>query len=225
MTLYELSLPLGLGVAASLHCAQMCGPLVVAYSVGARRGLAPHFYYNLGRMFTYAVLGAVAGAVGNIIGAVSGVAQTVMLVAGVLMIIAGALTAGIVPNRQLVQIGGGGVSRWLSGKVGPLLRSADPRQKLLLGLLLGLLPCGLVYAALLQAMSTGSAVRGGASMALFGMGTAVSLVPIGVFSSFFAARLGRWSAPIAAAAMVILGCVMLWRGWYAVTSTPACHHS
>jgi sulfite exporter TauE/SafE len=224
MTLWDLSLPLGLGLATSIHCAQMCGPLVLSYSVASRPGPAPHLFYNLGRILTYAALGAIAGAAGTVISAVSGVAQTVVVVAGALLIIAGILTAGIIPNRQLVRIGGGGVSRAFTSRIAPLLHSPQARSKLYLGLLLGLLPCGMVYAALFQAMATGNALGGAASMVAFGVGTAASLLPIGLFSSFFAARLGRWSTPIAAGAMVLMGCLMVWRGLHAVTNAAACHH-
>lgn len=225
MTLWDLSLPLGLGLATSIHCAQMCGPLVLSYSVASRPGPASHVFYNVGRILTYAALGAVAGAVGTAISAISGVAQTVVVVAGTLLIIAGVLTAGIIPNRQLVNIGGGGVSRVFTRRVAPLLGSPRARSKLYLGLLLGLLPCGMVYAALFQAMGTGTAAGGAVSMAAFGLGTAASLLPLGLFSSFFAARVGRWSTPIAAGAMVAMGCFMVWRGLHAVTNGPVCHHS
>ena len=224
MTLAEATLPLSLGVVSSLHCAQMCGPLVLSYSVSARRGLAPHLYYNAGRLFTYGILGALAGGLGHAISAISGIEKTVMLVAGTLMVIAGILTAGIVPTQRLVQLGGDSFSRLFSRKIAPLLTSPNPRTKLALGVLLGLLPCGLVYAALIQAMGTGTALEGALSMVLFGVGTATSLLPIGLFSSFFAVRLGRWSTRVAALAMVVMGCLLLWKGVHAVTFGHSCHH-
>ena len=62
MTPLEVSLPLGLGVVSSLHCAQMCGPIVLSYSMAGRSSAAGHLCYNGGRIATYALLGALAGA-------------------------------------------------------------------------------------------------------------------------------------------------------------------
>jgi len=69
MTAFDLSIPFGLGLMSSLHCAQMCGPIVLAYSLplrGTRRsGVWAHLSYNSGRLITYGLMGALAGAVGG----------------------------------------------------------------------------------------------------------------------------------------------------------------
>jgi len=225
MTLLDLSLPLGLGLASSLHCSQMCGPLVLAYSLGSGGGVRSHVFYNLGRITTYSLLGATAAVVGNMVGMVgklAGIEQAAALVAGGLMLIAGCLTAGFIPNSGLVQIGG--VSSFFSKTVGRLITSPYPGSKLALGALLGFLPCGLVYAALLKAMAAETPVAGALTMALFGLGTSTALLAIGIFSSVIGARLGRWSNSIAAASMLVMSAFLLWHGLKPVTTGPPCHH-
>jgi len=222
MTALDFTLPFGLGLVSSLHCMQMCGPLVLAYSMASRGSIAAHACYNAGRLTTYALLGALAGAAGGGIEFLAGFKQTAALVAGVLMIATGAL---LLPRRSLVQIEKLGVSRVFSRTVGQLLASPEPESKLALGLLLGFLPCGLLYAALLKAMGTGSAAAGAVSMIAFGAGTAIALLGIGVFSSAIGARLGRWSNTLAAASILFTGAFLLWRGLAPIAMGHSCHGS
>lgn len=217
MTALDITLPFGLGVISSLHCAQMCGPVVVAYSMGGRGASTGHLCYNGGRITTYAVLGALAGALGDTLTRIAGIQQTAAIVSGVLMVIAGVLMSGVVPARKLVQIAA--PSR-LSRVAGRLMMNPRATHRLALGLVMGLLPCGLLYAALLKAASTGSALTGAVSMAAFGAGTAGTLLAIGLFSSAAGARLGRWSSPLASASVVAMGVVLVWRG---VIAEVSCH--
>jgi len=137
------------------------------------------------------------------------------------MLIAAVLMAGWLPRKTLVRLGGG--PGFVSRCAGRLLCSPAPGQKLLLGLVLGLLPCGMVYAALLKAVNAGSAAAGAATMLAFGLGTAGALLAIGVFSSAITARLGRHANTIAAVSVALLGAYLLWRGINAAP-TMGCHH-
>lgn len=212
MTFAELSLPFGLGLAGSLHCAQMCGPLVLSYSLTSGRDWRAHALYNLGRIATYAALGAIAGALGGVFNMAG--QKTAMLVGGILMVVAGILI--LLPDRGLVQIG---AKPLFSRSAGRFLISKNPSSKLFLGLFLGFLPCGLVYAALLRALAAGGALGGALAMAAFGLGTSFALFGIGMFSSFIGARLGRWSNQIAAASVLLMGILLIWHGL-----KPVGHH-
>ncbi len=225
-TALELSVPFGLGVVSSLHCAQMCGPIVLSYSMGGRGTAASHLCYNGGRLTTYALLGAVAGAAGQamgLVGRLAGMQQTAAIVSGVLMIIAGIFMTGSVPTQRLVQLDRTGISKLFSRTIGRLMLAPGALSKLWLGLAMGFLPCGLLYAALLKAASTGSAVSGAASMVAFGAGTAGALLGLGLFSSVVGFRLGRWSNAIASASVVLMGVMLLWRGWIARIPQMSCH--
>ena len=228
MTIAELSLPFGLGLASSLHCAQMCGPIVLSYSLTSGRDLRAHAMYNAGRIATYTLLGAAAGAIGSVFrlaGRLVGIEQAVALAAGILMIIAGIITWSAFANQKLIQIGSkSGIASALARRAGRLFSSKRPVSKLALGFLMGFLPCGLVYAALLRAVAAEGAVDGACAMLAFGSGTFFALFGLGAFSSVIGARLGRWSNQIAAVSIILAGAVLIWHGVKPVTIGPSCHH-
>jgi hypothetical protein len=227
MTFAELSLPFGLGLASSLHCVQMCGPLVLSYSLPMGRSLRGHLFYNLGRIATYSMLGAAAGAIGSVFhlaGRLVGIEKSAAIVAGVLMIVAGILISGVAPTGSLVQIGGRlNVTSLFSRSIGRLIASRNPRSKLGLGMVLGFIPCGMVYAAMFRAIAAEGPLGGALAMMAFGLGTSSSLFTFGAFSSFIGAKLGRWSNQIAAASIILMGLILLWHGLKPVTIGPDCH--
>ncbi|HUA60462.1 MAG TPA: sulfite exporter TauE/SafE family protein [Verrucomicrobiae bacterium] len=220
MTPLEFTAVFALGLAGSLHCLGMCGPIVLSYSVGLRGPRpAAHAAYNAGRILTYMLLGAIAGAAGqaiSLLGRLAGLASTARIFAGVAMIIAGILMIGLVRSNSLVTIRRPGIMRSIRDFIlGPTIRS-----KFVLGILLGFLPCGLIYAALLKALESSSPISGALTMLAFGLGTAASLFTAGVFSSFASARLGAWSNRIAAVSIMLFGAILLWRG---ITAPAVCH--
>ena len=212
----ELSLVFLLGLVSSLHCVQMCGPIVLAFSLPLKRSdaLRAHLQYNAGRILTYAFLGAIAGAVGGgigMLGRLAGLASGARIFAGCAMIVAGILMVGLLPSNSLVTIQNRGITK----RIGRRLLA--PKGKFTLGLTLGFLPCGLIYAALLKAVDTGSALTGAFTMLAFGMGTAVALLSLGAASSFV--RFPRWSNRLAAVSMMLAGGLLVWRG----LTSPVCH--
>jgi uncharacterized protein len=213
-----------LGLVSSLHCVQMCGPIVVSYSVAVSQlknspPLAPsllqnHLAYNAGRILTYSALGAVAGVAGGtlgLLGRLAGFSHVLAIVAGALMIVVGISMLGIIPANLLT-------SRLfrlpssLLRRTGKLLSAPGSGNRFLLGLALGFLPCGLIYAALLKAMATASALAGAATMLAFGLGTAGALLLLGMFSSALRISLNRWGSQLAAAGVTLMGVLLLWRG-------------
>jgi uncharacterized protein len=209
----DLTLVFLLGLVSSLHCVQMCGPIVLAFSLplapGAR--LRAHLGYNAGRILTYGFLGAIAGATGGGISRLVGLASGARIFAGVAMVVAGILMIGLFPSNGLVNIKSN--SRFTKA-IGRRLLAPN---KFTLGLSLGFLPCGLIYAALLKAVDTGSALAGALTMLTFGAGTALALLTLGAASSFV--RFPRWSNRLAAACFVAAGIALIWRG----IMNPVCH--
>ena len=224
MTPIEIGVMFVLGLMSSLHCAQMCGPIVLSYSValesltGGSRNITPafrnHLAYNAGRILTYSALGAIAGTAGQtmgLLGRLAGLAHIVAITSGVLMIIAGLVMLGVLPSvlcsSSLFRIPAGFLKR-----VAKLISAPGTYSRFYLGLSLGLLPCGLIYAALLKAMSTGSALTGAFSMLVFGLGTAGALFAIGIFSSALRMKLNRWGSQLSAFGVMVMGSLLLWRG-------------
>jgi sulfite exporter TauE/SafE len=204
----DLPVVFGLSLVASLHCAQMCGPIVVSFSLTGNGARGSCLAYNAGRILTYSVLGAVAGAIGRgmaILGHLAGIEEAAALACGILLVIAGLIMFGALRRPELVQIGP-------IRRAGKLLRRPGLAAKFGLGTLLGFLPCGLIYAALLKSMSAGSAVAGAANMLVFGLGTAVPLLALGVFSATFLRWFGKHSATLAATGVTLMGVALIWRG-------------
>ncbi|SPE30003.1 conserved membrane hypothetical protein [Candidatus Sulfopaludibacter sp. SbA3] len=150
------------------------------------------------------------------LGRMAGLAAGARIVSGAAMIVAGILMVPSLPGTGLVKIGrprfSQAIGRWI----------VAPRAggKFTLGLMLGFLPCGLIYAALLKAMESGSAVAGGVTMLAFGLGTAGALLAMGVASSLAGTRLGPWSNRMAAISVMLFGAILLWRG---IAARPICH--
>jgi len=202
----------------------MCGPIVISYSVFLKRDMMlAHLSYNAGRVITYSALGAVAGAAGSgigILGKMAGLASAARLIAGVAMVITGILMLRVLPRKVLVQVERRGVTALFSRSIGRLLVSSRALGKFGLGLMLGFLPCGLIYGALLKAVETARPLAGALTMAAFGMGTAVALLAIGMASSFAGLRMGAWGNRLAGASILLAGAILVWRG---VAAGPVCH--
>lgn len=241
MNFFELSVVFGLGLVSSLHCVQMCGPVVVSFSLSlsggtASRQILAHLSYNLGRIATYTSLGAVAGLTGHtfgLVGKLAGVENIVAIIAGALMIIAGLFLLDLLPHKFLQRFD---LLRYTSQFLKPLgkrISSPTVASKFALGLMLGFLPCGLIYAALLKAMSTGTVLAGSLTMMVFGFGTISALMVVGVFSSAFSLKLARlnasgWGSRLTAISIALLGAFLVWRGVMPMLTMPAdaasCHH-
>ena len=220
------------GLVSSLHCVQMCGPLVLSYSLplvkngaGRRELILAHAGYNAGRILTYTALGGVAGALGGaagMLGRMAGMANGARIFAGLAMLAAGISLLGFRPSAGLVSIQRKSFTLRLSRAVSRLLLAPGPGRKFQLGLALGFLPCGLVYGALLKAVDTGSAIPGALTMLAFGFGTVLSLLGIGLASGFLGRFTGNWSNRLAAASLLVFGLFLLWRG-LVPPAGPTCH--
>ena len=229
MTGADWGVAFGLGLASSLHCSQMCGPLVIAAGASGG-GAAGHFAYNAGRIATYSLLGMAAGEAGGgvfVMAALPGLERWVALASGLLLVLAGVWMLGLIPRKRFIQIEESTATRRLLRWTAPLLLKPGIFNRFRLGLLLGFLPCGMVWAALLKAASAGSALDGGATMLGFGAGTAGALLSIGLFAAGIQRRFSRYGTRVAAVAMIAAGLFVAWRGTLSLpasgTGAPACH--
>jgi sulfite exporter TauE/SafE len=198
-----------LGFIGSLHCAGMCGPLALALPVTAG-GAASHVFgrlgYNLGRVVTYCGIGVVFGLFGRVL-LLAGVQRWLSIALGAALI-AGLFTSsrfiGWRPITTLVQ-------RLKSG-MSSLLRKRSILSLGLLGLLNGLLPCGLVYVAAAGAATTGGAASGAAYMAAFGMGTVPLMLAIGLSGRLVQPSVRLKLTKAVPACVFLLGVLLILRG-------------
>jgi len=162
-------IPLILALAGGIHCAGMCGGFAVLVSQRETGAIPTGFLlYGAGKTVMYAVLGAAVGFLGVAAAAHSFAGRILSVAAGLVLIGAGLAMAG-------VRFGSGaGSGRWVTRPAEMLGRYAD-RGRFTLGLINGLLPCSLLYAALAAAAATGSGWRAMAFMALFGAATLPAL--------------------------------------------------
>jgi uncharacterized protein len=226
MTWADFSVAFLLGVAGSLHCVQMCGPILLSCTMplAQRRSgyrAAGHLFYHTGRIATYGLLGALAGGLGLSLETVMPWQSAASIAAGAAMLLAGLWMLGVLKRPGLVQIR---PVASMTRRAGRWIAKDTAAAKLHLGLFLGLLPCGLIYAALLKALSTGNALAGALTMIAFGLGTAGALLAVGLFSVPFGRYFARWSAHLPAIAVAITGILLLVRGLMPVTMGGHAHH-
>lgn len=175
----------------SVHCAAMCGGFVCFYTgstpnhpVSPARSLHKHVMYNVGRLLSYAALGAAAGALGahvTHLTALAGIARGAAIVSGTLLI-AWALTDLL--SRRGIRVRSLDVPpiwKRAAGTVLLKIREQPPSVRAFTtGVLTGALPCGWLYVFVAAAGGTGSALGGVASMTVFWFGTLPALVAVGV---------------------------------------------
>lgn len=160
-----------LGLLGGFHCLGMCGPIAFALPLpgrGKASRLAFSLLYQAGRITTYALIGALFGVFGKGL-QLAGFQQRLSILIGVIMLVllfTPRLKLGDKVNSEMF-----GLVSWLKKKMGFYLRKRSASTLWVLGMLNGLLPCGLVYMALFGAVSAGSPVYGAQFMALFGLGT------------------------------------------------------
>lgn len=172
------------GFLGGAHCVGMCGGIVAAMSWhgGVRQPFGLHLGYNLGRILSYTLAGALAGLVGSaafLSAHLLPLQQALYLLAQVVLILLGLYLAGL--NRAILVLErvGGGLWARLQPRLGRLLPVRSPGQALVAGALWGWLPCGLVYSVLVSALASGGPLAGAGLMLAFGLGTLPNLLAMG----------------------------------------------
>lgn len=214
-----LWIALVMGVAGSAHCIGMCGGFAVLAGSGiestsrTRLNLAA---WLTGKTLTYAALGLVLGSIsGAVPRSFTGFQTVAAILTALLMIMIGLHMAGVGPSWRLVAPSpvSGFVTRMAS-----LVRKSSVAGRFTLGLLNGLLPCGLVYAALAYSLTLQSAAKGAMFMAIFGFGTAPVLALIGLGTGVFNMKLRHRVTKL-------LGWVVVVAGAYTFMRLPAFMHA
>lgn len=207
--LMELWTAFILGLAGSLHCAGMCGPLVLALPGAGRSGPAyalGRLVYNAGRLVTYGLLGMVFGLIGRTL-AVAGFQRWVCLAAGA------AILTGLMVSRRSVLPGlvAQPVS-WLKASLGRLLQRRSFASLFCFGGLNGLLPCGLVYVACAGAAASGGLMSSIEYMLVFGLGTVPMMLGIGLVGRVVPAGFRLKFQRAIPVCLVLVGFLLILRG-------------
>lgn len=200
-----------IGLLGGTHCVGMCGGIVGALTVQVpgqtRRQWPIHLAYNLGRITTYTVAGALLGALGTVgmlYNEIMPIQLGLYVLANLMLIALGLYLTGF--TQLLAPVERLGQHLWR--RVQPFSRRFLPARSVAqgypLGLLWGFLPCGLVYSVLATALVTGSATRGAGLMLAFGLGTLPNLLLAGLLFRRFR-DITRSTKVRFAAGLVVMG--------------------
>jgi sulfite exporter TauE/SafE len=197
------------GLAGSLHCAGMCGPLALALPPAGNTTagyLAGRLAYNLGRIVTYGLLRIVFGLLGKTF-LLAGVQRWVSIALGL------ALIAGLFASRKLaVWQPVTGLVAQLKSRMSALLRQRSVVSLGTLGLLNGLLPCGLVYVAGAAATATGGILTSVVYMIAFGAGTVPMMLAISLSGKLVPLSLRLKLSRAVPVSIFLVGTLLILRG-------------
>ena len=183
-TALDLMVAFNLGLASQVHCVGMCGGIVAALNVAIapRGGVTPLRFalaYNGGRIASYALAGALLGALG---GSALGLFdrevgyRALRYAAGAVLVLNGLALAGWLPRGALFESLGLHAWRHLHKLGRGLMPVTTTPRAFLFGMVWGWMPCALVYSTLMLALSSASPLRAAAIMAAFGLGTLPALL-------------------------------------------------
>lgn len=203
---------LTIGIIGSFHCIGMCGPLALSLPVNkeahAWKQVAVIMAYNLGRVTTYFSLGILFGIIGKSF-ALVGYQQALSIGTGVLLLIVLLFGNKLRTNIPFIAA----FHRWLKNRLFVLLRKPQRITVFfLIGVVNGLLPCGLVYLAIASAVTTGAAINGGVVMLGFGLGTIPLMVVLMVAGTFISVAFRSGIRRMVPYFAVLVACVLILRG-------------
>lgn len=197
----EVSYPLVFltGVLTSLHCISMCGGICIAQGVASKNG---SLWYNLGRITSYTVIGAIVGAIGSVLTVSLKVQSAITIFAGVFMIL-----------MSLQLLGLTNIWTYIS-KIFPKINIGKVKNSspFVVGLLNGFMPCGPLQAMQLYALATGSALEGGLVMLLFALGTSPLMYSLGFITRKLSKRNLNKAYKFSGVLVLVLGFIMINRG-------------
>ena len=204
------------GLLGSSHCVGMCGGFaaIVGLRTGSLAGnLRAQLIYSAGRLMSYATLGAIAGFAGQRLSdslpKMINVPAVLCLAAGLFLVREGLLATGLFARR----ITGSSTTGCLLGPLfSTILQTPGARNTFAAGIITGLLPCGLVYAFVSLAASSGDLLLGASTMLAFGLGTVPWMVVTGCGAALLSwtARQRLWQ--VAAWSVVLTGLLTVGRG-------------
>ncbi|NCP46547.1 MAG: sulfite exporter TauE/SafE family protein [Flavobacteriales bacterium] len=202
-----------IGLFGSFHCIAMCGPIAFALPV---KNNTPFFriisgvIYNIGRIATYVLFGILFGYLGQGI-SMATTQQVISIFIGIVFILSVLFPKSIINKINPTSNVGFFISK-IKNNLGKLLHSTSTLNLLLIGLLNGLLPCGLVYAAIGGAIATGNVFQGALFMFFFGIGTLPMMFSAVLLSNFISINFRNKVKKIIPFFILLLGFLFILRG-------------
>jgi uncharacterized protein len=212
-----------LGLLAQGHCIGMCGPLIIAFPSRTGR-IAPHVYYHSGRIVTYCAAGGIMAAIGRILPQMAAATSSdpqlwlmrgkigFALISGIFLFLFGISRIGLVSEptwiasvtpdripgfRRIIQVA---------------IQDGKASDMTVLGLMFGLIPCGLTYGAFAMALQAESVIKGMLMTGALGLGTLPGLLLLGTGIGAIIRRFQRQSDILSGLLMLGMGLILLFRG-------------
>ncbi|MCF6331681.1 MAG: sulfite exporter TauE/SafE family protein [Draconibacterium sp.] len=202
-----------LGFMGSFHCAGMCGPIAIALPLHGNT-VSQKIYggtlYNLGRTLTYGIMGTVFGLLGQGIQLI-GFQQKVSVIMGALMIIY-VIFPALFKNQYRMDKSWFSFVGKLKSTIGKIFSTRSFSSLFFIGLLNGLLPCGLVYMAIAGAIGTGNVMLGTFYMVLFGLGTIPMMLSISLAGNVMSLAAREKINKLIPVLVVVVGIFFILRG-------------
>lgn len=210
------------GLMGGVHCVGMCGGIVGALSFAtqqkknsqSRSLLSLLFAYNFGRLCSYSLAGGLMGALGWMVNNWSGIQSIQVLLqffAAVFMLLMGLYISGWWMGLSRLEKAGAYVWKYIQPLAQKFLPVETASHAVILGVLWGWLPCGLVYSVLVWSVSAGDFQQGALLMLSFGLGTLPNLMAMGLFANQLKQFVQRQAVRYMAGGLVIL--FALWSLW------------
>ena len=210
---FHLSAMFMLGIFGTGHCIGMCGPLVVAFP-GRARHFSAHLFYHTGRVATYTLVGGIMGGVGTVVTQIAtaagadpmswmaGIQAAFSVIAAGALIVFGLSRLGLIREPAWMAIAAPEKIPGYRRTVIPVLSGRSEGRMLAVGFFMGLLPCGLSFAAFARALSAGGPMQGGLLVLAFGLGTLPGLLLVGAGASRVFQKFRRYSDPLSGMLMI-----------------------
>jgi len=202
-----------IGLIGSLHCIGMCGPIAIALPLGNKSWMhrvAGGITYNLGRIITYALLGAIFGLLGQGI-EMAGLQRWASIVIGIAMVLSVFFPMLFKGKAKVEEFLFGYAGRLIS-KFRKLFTINSLPSLFLIGLLNGLLPCGLVYVAIAGALNTNEIFNGILFMVVFGLGTLPVMLAIPLLGNLIGSGIRKRYNHVLSTIVVLIGLLFILRG-------------
>lgn len=200
-----------LGLFGSIHCMGMCGGIVGALSVNTQhaRPLALHLSYHLGRITTYGLIGLMAGLIGLWLSSSHELAGAVLRsLSGAILILMGLYVLGSTNTLSWLEKAGAKLWKYVQPLSRYVLPVRSVKQALGLGLIWGLLPCGLVYSTLSWALVSANPLHSATLMMAFGLGNLPALLSFALFTAQLNKFKRHWLVRL-----ILGGCIIVFGIW------------
>ena len=202
-----------IGLLGSTHCIGMCGPIAISLPYrrwSFFRKFSDILLYNIGRVFTYSIMGFIMGILGRGL-YLSGMQRNVSVVLGIVMIVVALFSINL--ESKLIKLGPvHRMNEWVKKGLADLMKNPHSGSLFFVGILNGFLPCGLVYMALAGAISHTTVSHSVVYMALFGIGTIPMMVGMAALGHLMSVKLRSFLRKLIPVFIILFGLMFILRG-------------